>query len=320
MRTIIPVTSEEAGMRLDRFLKLKLPQLTHSWMAKACRKGQILVAEVRAEVSTRVAAGQEVELKQTIPEAEASDQAIKRPVPRHIIESLHAATIYQDEEILVINKPAGLSVQGGTKVTWSVDDCLIPLATLNNEEPNYRLVHRLDKETSGLLVIAKTRPAAVAYTGFFRGQEIRKTYLAVILGVPRKQTGTIELPLYKTGKSGTQRVIVTADGEPAITHYRVLASVGQEAALLELSPETGRTHQLRVHLSALEDGHPILGDSLYNAHKHPATAALQPTLGNLLKKLHLHAQHLQLPHKPPLSAPLPAHLQETIALLGLTNN
>lgn len=219
--------------------------------------------------------------------------------------------LHEDSQILVFNKPAGLPVQGGSGITRSLEHLLAAFAKSNGKRP--RLVHRLDRETSGVIVAARTKPAAAALSEAFAGRDVRKTYLAVVCGEPAPAQGEIALALKKTSQRGLDIMRVDASGQPALTRYRTLSANGS-AALVELSPETGRMHQLRAHLAAL--GCPIAGDGKYGG--------LFQLGATDIPSLMLHAAALDVPHpaggRAAFSAPLPDAFQQTLRSLGLEAN
>jgi len=317
------IAADEAGLRLDRWFKRHFPTLSHGRLEKLLRTGQVRVDGRRVKAGDRLAAGQAVRVpplrthalstssSHSPPEAGASRmaRADRRPEPGLLAE-LRARLLHCDDAVLVIDKPAGLAVQGGTGMTKHVDGCLDGLRFDAHEPP--RLVHRLDKDTSGCLVLARTVAAAAHLTRMFRTGAVRKTYWAVTVGVPKPTAGRIDAPLAKQPGPAGERMTLTDDedaGQRAVTLYRVLDQAGRRAAFLGLWPLTGRTHQLRVHLASI--GTPILGDGKYGG----AGARLAGAEGSVSRRLHLHARRLILPH--PLggfldvSAPLPADLAVT---------
>jgi 23S rRNA pseudouridine955/2504/2580 synthase len=225
--------------------------------------------------------------------------------------TLQKAVLYKDDDVLVLDKPAGLAVQGGTGLSTSVDDLLDALQFDAVERP--RLVHRLDRDTSGVLALARNAAAARHLTDAFRHKDARKVYWAVVVGVPDVRGGRIDAPLQKAGGKGAERVHVDEEGRRAVTEFAVIEKAGKKAAWLALMPVTGRTHQLRAHCLAL--GTPILGDGKY------AGAAAFLSRDNLPRQLHLHARRLRLPHPAgkgwiDVTAPLPEHMRRTWSFFG----
>ncbi len=280
----LQVDPGEDGVRLDRWFKRRWPHLSHIQINKLARSGQIRVDGARAKADTRLSAGSQVRVP-PLPDAPA-------PGERETISARDAAfarslVLYEDEEVLALNKPSGLAVQGGTKTTRHIDRLLSAWGE-GLERP--RLVHRLDRDTSGVLLLGKTPGAAARLSGAFAKRRAQKTYWAIVMGAPKPSEGVIELPLVKKGV-GDRELVVPADpkdprAEPAETEYVTLSRAGDRAAWLALRPYTGRTHQLRAHLKAI--GHPILGDPKYGDE---ASAELSGGL-----KLQLHARRLTLPH------------------------
>lgn len=271
------VKGDEADVRLDRWFARHFPSITHGHLAKLLRTGQVRVDGKRAEGKQRLQPGQMIR----IPPLDAA--AVKKPTPqkpstnaRKILEYV----IYDDDDVVILDKPAGLAVQGGTGITDSIDGWLDALAQ-DNERP--KLVHRLDRETSGVLAIARNTFAASKLAEAFRGREAQKQYLALAHGKPKTKTGEIKAPLLKKGI----KVTVDKGGDVAISTYQVLDyNKEHDVCALLLSPHTGRTHQLRVHAAHI--GCPLLGDPLYGDKARDKV--LQA------KGLHLHSARLRVPH------------------------
>ncbi|NBC31964.1 MAG: RluA family pseudouridine synthase [Alphaproteobacteria bacterium] len=318
----ISVQADDDGMRLDRWLARQLPQLSHGRIEKLLRTGQVRLDGRRAKSGARVAPGQMVRIP-PLPDAAAdagSRPAPAAPPPVRAAEAaaLQARVLYRDEVVLAIDKPAGLAVQGGPGAGRHLDSLLEALRFEAPERP--RLVHRLDRDTSGVLLLARTAAAARALTGAFRGKDVRKLYWAAVAGVPKPAAGRIALPLAKrpgaAAKAGGELVRPDPeDGLPAVTLYRTVEIAGKRAAWLALSPLTGRTHQLRAHCAAL--GTPILGDGKYGGR-----AAFLPGAG-IPAQVHLHARRLVLPHPGDghgatidVTAPLPPHMVDSWSFLG----
>ncbi len=317
------VSGDEAGLRLDRWFKRHYPFLGHTRLEKLLRTGQVRVDGKRVKAGDRVEPGQMVRIPPLAAEsADDAGEAPPRPLPVRTIapaeaEAIRARVLYRDDEVLVIDKPAGLAVQGGTNTTHHLDGLLDALRFEAAERP--RLVHRLDKDTSGVLALARTAAAAAKLTEAFRGRGVRKLYVALTVGVPDPAGGRIDLPLAKEAGPRGERVAVAGEaGLKAVTLYQVADTVGEHAAYVQMSPLTGRTHQLRVHMAAL--GTPILGDGKYGG-----AGAFIETVASA-KKLHLHARRLVLPHPNPrkgevdVKAPLPPHMLDTCAWLGIEPN
>ena len=283
VRTLF-VDKGEKGVRLDRWFKRRWPHLNHIQLQKLTRSGQIRVDGARAKPDTRLTAGAQVRVP---PLPEAPPPREKGELDPREAAFARSLVIYEDEDVLALNKPSGLAVQGGTKTTRHVDGLLSAWGE-GLERP--RLVHRLDRDTSGVLVLGKSPQAAAKLAGAFAKRRAQKIYWAIVAGFPKPGEGTIELPLVKKGV-GDRELVVPADrddprAETAESEYVTLARAGPRAAWMALWPHTGRTHQLRAHMLAL--GHPILGDPKYNTE---ASRVLSDGL-----KLQLHARRLILPH------------------------
>lgn len=321
------VDADEAGMRLDRWFKLHYPGLGFGQLQKLLRSGQIRINGGRVKTDTRVATGHKVRIPPNVSGlAGISGQSYEGfnsktgPLTRntikdrHDIDVLRAMLLMEDKKVFVFNKPAGLAVQGGSGVNRHVDKMLESMRSQKGEKP--RLVHRLDRETSGVLVVARTRGAAAALTASFRHRNTEKTYWAICKGVPRKREGKISTYLLRERLPDGDKMRVARHGEPgadhAVTHYRVLDAAGQNISWIEFRPVTGRTHQLRVHASHL--GHPILGDPKYFDIEN------WDLPGGIQNRLHLHAQRIMIPHpdsgKINVSAPLPQHMVQTFNVFG----
>lgn len=318
--TIRTVTADEADIRLDRWFRRHFPALTQGLIQKLCRTGQVRVDGHRAGAATRLAPGQAVRVP---PFAETS------PRPPAVVPNLAARreleriVLYRDDELIVLNKPYGLPVQGGPGISRHLDNLLDELRFGHAERP--RLVHRLDRDTSGVLVLARTPGTAAKLASAFRGRDMQKTYWAVVAGRPVPPEGRIDLDLIRTGR-WTDRVALAeqddVDAARAITDYRTLDYAARKLAWLELQPLTGRTHQLRVHCAAL--GAPILGDTKYGTERNtdergPRNVAV---VEGLSVQLHLHARRLVLPHPAggavEAEAELPPHMRETFRMLGFS--
>jgi 23S rRNA pseudouridine955/2504/2580 synthase len=310
----IEIRQEDADQRLDRWFKRHFPALGHGRLEKLLRTGQIRLDGKRAKAADRVEAGQVVRVPPLGEPAERPEQPQQRR-PRAADSrwamTLQKSVLYKDDDVLVIDKPAGLAVQGGTGLATSVDDLLDALQFDAKERP--RLVHRLDRDTSGVLALARTAKAAQRLTEAFRHKDARKIYWAVVVGVPEVRGGRIDAPLQKGGGKGAERVQVDEEGKRAVTEFAVIERAGKKAAWLALMPVTGRTHQLRAHCVAL--GTPILGDGKY------AGGAAFLSKDNLSRQLHLHARRLRIPHPAgkgwiDVTAPLPDHMRKTWSFFG----
>lgn len=300
----IKVKDADDGMRLNRWFLREYPSLTLSRLQKLLRTKQIKVDGKRAETSTRLLAGQEIRLPPL-------DEQ-KAPLEEHFISEkdkkmIQSMVIYKDDNIIALNKPSGLAVQGGTNQTKHIDGLLDALMFEKDERP--KLVHRIDKDTSGILLLARNRQMAEKLTLAFREHKLPKTYLALVNGCPQKTQGEINAPLLKVG----EKMQIDEQGQEAKSLYTVLDSVGDKYSLLELKPLSGRTHQLRVH--TLSIGCPIVGDDKYfNPEKKSQKL--------FVDKLHLHAYKIDLSviykHKTIITAPLPSYFKDSLNAVGIS--
>lgn len=313
------VTDDEADMRLDRWFQRHFPELSHGALQKLLRTGQVRIDGKRAEGKDRVEPGQSIRLPPGVtnsPPPRPRTAATPSVSERDAAE-IQKMVIYRDEHVIVLNKPPGLAVQGGSRTEKHIDGMLDGLRFGFEQRP--KLVHRLDKDTSGLLLIARTGQAAKHLTASFRDRETEKLYWAIVVGVPPKKEGAINLPLAKR-PGAFDRELMQVDeenGQKALTHFRVVDSASRRASLLALWPRTGRTHQLRVHCAAI--GCPILGDRKYGGEE-----ALLSTIADA-RKLHLHARRLRLPHpsgKGELRAEAepPPHFRRTVEAFGFSTD
>jgi 23S rRNA pseudouridine955/2504/2580 synthase len=278
------VDAGEDGVRLDRWFKRRWPHLTHIQIQKLARSGQIRVDGGRAKSEDRLAAGSQVRVP---PLPDAPDPGEKKTLPARDVAFAKSLVLYEDDEVLALNKPAGLAVQGGTKTTNHIDRLL---SAWGEGLQRPRLVHRLDRDTSGVLILGKTPGAAGKLSGSFAKRRAEKTYWAIVSGVPKPGEGVIEIPLVKRGLNDKE-IVMPADpkdprGDAAETEYVTLSRAAHRVAWMALRPHTGRTHQLRAHMKAI--GHPILGDPKYGDE---TTTQLSGGL-----KLQLHARRIELPH------------------------
>ncbi len=300
---IIKVKQADDGMRLNRWFLKYYPGLSLGRFQKLVRTKQIKVNGAKADANTKLEAGFEVRVPPLDNEKKVEEKVFVSKGDAKFIENL---VVYKDEKIIVINKPSGLAVQGGTNTERHVDGMLEALKFDKDEKP--RLVHRIDKDTSGILVLARDRKMADVLTKAFREHSLKKTYLALSRGMCAKEKGEIKAPLEKL--DGRAQVI--EGGKSAITEYEVLDNVGDKFALVMASPLTGRTHQIRAHLEYI--GMPILGDDKYFGKERIKDALFQ-------KKLHLHAYKIDLSSvygkKMVVKAKLPDYFRESLSILGL---
>ncbi len=275
------VADDDDDIRLDRWFKRHLPQVGFATVSRWARTGQIRVDGKRARPEDRLAAGQVLRVPPG-GEVSARPKAKRREPTAEQLAQAEAMLIHRAQAALVLNKPPGLATQGGTGTHLHVDGLLDAFA--EEGEPRPRLVHRLDKDTSGVLLIARTPGSAAFFSKRFSGRSAKKIYWALVVGVPEVADGTIDAPLAKQPGTGGEKMHVdTENGQPAKTRYRVIDRAGNRAAWVELQPLTGRTHQLRVHMAAI--GHPIVGDGKYGGQDAFLT-------GSISRKMHLHARRL----------------------------
>jgi 23S rRNA pseudouridine955/2504/2580 synthase len=316
------VKSDEADMRVDRWFRVHFPEVGYTYLQKLLRSGQVRVNSKRAQANDRLDAGSEIRVPAIVRSPKNKGPSVgsglnaPMGVSKGDRDAIERMIMYEDLHVLVLNKPFGLAVQGGTGTKKHIDGMLEGMADrFGGERP--RLVHRLDRDTTGVLLIALTRDAAAKLGRTFQTRSAAKTYWALVKGVPKPQQGKVEAALVKASGPDGDRVRKALPGEQdkamhATTHYSVIDRVAHKAAWMSLKPVTGRQHQLRAHMHLI--GHPIVGDNKYEGDQHlPAE--------NIQNKLHLHARRLIIPHpisgeKIDVSAPLPAHMQETWDTLG----
>ncbi|MEP0191677.1 MAG: RluA family pseudouridine synthase [Erythrobacter sp.] len=313
------VNEDDDGIRLDRWFKRNLPQIGFATISRWARTGQVRVNGKRAKPEDRLVEGQVVRVP---PGGEQSGKKPRerRPLSEEDVTQARSMVIRETTTAIVFNKPPGLATQGGSKTTRHVDG-LLDAFVEDEKTPRPRLVHRLDKDTSGVLLVARTPGSAAAYSKRFAGRSARKVYWALVVGVPDVREGTIDAPLAKQPGTGGEKMHVDEeDGQPAKTRYRVVDRAGNSAAWVELEPLTGRTHQLRVHMAAI--GHPIVGDGKYGGQDAFLT-------GSVSRKMHLHARRLIISEpggksvdgttgggKLDVTAELPEHFAASMAQLG----
>jgi 23S rRNA pseudouridine955/2504/2580 synthase len=308
------VTADEANMRVDRFLEARFPGLSFSHIQRIVRKGELRVNGKRADSKDRVGEGDKVRippLKLDTPKAalHLSEADTK------ICDELRKMALFEDADVMVLNKPAGLAVQGGSGLSRHIDGMLETMRDAKGQRP--RLVHRLDRETAGCLLVAKTRFAATALTGAFRQRSARKIYWALVAGVPKPKQGRISTYLAKEENEEESIMRVAAHGDEgashAVTYYAVVETSAQKLAWVSLKPVTGRTHQLRAHMAHIN--HAIVGDPKYFNKENWQLP------GGLQKRLHLLARRIVIPHPRggviDVTAPLPPHMLQSWNLLGL---
>jgi len=308
------IGEDDDGVRVDRWFKRNLPQIGFATISRWARTGQVRVDGKRVKPEDRLQAGQVLRVP---PGGEVSGkpQRPRRALSPEQIAEARAMVIRETPSAIVLNKPPGLATQGGSKTNKHVDG-LLDAFVEDEGTPRPRLVHRLDKDTSGVLLVAKTPGSAASYSKRFAGRSARKVYWALVVGVPEVREGTIDAPLAKQPGTGGEKMHVDEEnGAAAKTRYRVVERAGQKAAWVELEPLTGRTHQLRVHMAAI--GHPIVGDGKYGGQDAFLT-------GTISRKMHLHARRLIIATpeskgtggKLDVTADLPEHFAASMEALG----
>jgi len=309
----VSVTGDESGMRVDRFLQARLPDLSFARIQRAIRKGEVRVDGKRVDANDRLKPGQMVRippLRVTPAPRRSGDGAADKT-----LDFLKSIALYEDADVLVLNKPMGLAVQGGSGTTRHIDGMLEAMRDAHGQRP--RLVHRLDKDTAGCLLVAKTRFAAAALAKSFRSRSARNIYWALVAGVPKPRQGRISTFLAKEQREEESMMRIARHGEEgashAVTYYAVVDTAGPPLAWLSLKPVTGRTHQLRAHMAHI--GHPIIGDAKYFSRENWQLP------GGMQNRLHLLARRIAVPHPRggviDVTAPLPPHMQQSWNLLGL---
>jgi 23S rRNA pseudouridine955/2504/2580 synthase len=308
----VAVTADEAGMRVDRFLEARFPKLSFSHIHRVIRKGQLRVDRKRVDGKDRLEAGQKVRIppiKVSTPAPRGGDTGAEKTR-----EFQRSITLHEDDDVMVLNKPMGLAVQGGSGMVRHIDGMLGVLQTRDGQRP--RLVHRLDRETAGCLLVAKTRFAAAALARTFRTRSARKIYWALVAGVPKPRQGRVSTFLAKEEREDESLMRIARHGEKgaahAVTYYAVVETAAQQLAWISLKPVTGRTHQLRAHMAHIE--HPIIGDSKYFRRENWEVPR------GLQDRLHLLARRIVVPHPRggtiDVTAPLPPHMLQSWNLLG----
>jgi 23S rRNA pseudouridine955/2504/2580 synthase len=314
VQTVV-VTADENNMRVDRFLEARFPGLSFSHIQRIVRKGELRVNGKRADSKDRIEEGQSIRIPPLKLDAPKAAPGSLSEAATKTLHALKDMILYEDADVMVLNKPAGLAVQGGSGITRNVDDMLEVMRDAKGQKP--RLVHRLDKETAGCLLIAKTRFAATALTGSFRHRSARKIYWALVAGVPKPKQGRISTYLAKEESEDDTIMRIAAHGDEgashAVTYYAVVETSAQKLAWVSLKPVTGRTHQLRAHMAHID--HAIVGDPKYFNKENWQLP------GGLQKRLHLLARRIVIPHPRggviDATAPLPPHMLQSWNLLGL---
>jgi 23S rRNA pseudouridine955/2504/2580 synthase len=311
----VTVSADESGMRLDRFFEARFPGLSFSHIQRMIRKGEVRLNGKRADPKDRIETGQQIRIPPLKLNAPKSSRL--SPEDEKTRDFLKSITLYEDADVMVLNKPMGLAVQGGSGTTRHLDGMLEVLRQPGPDGQRPRLVHRLDKDTAGCLLVAKTRFAAAALAKTFRSRSARKIYWALTAGVPKPRQGRISTFLAKEEREEDSYMRIAEHGEEgashAVTYYAVVETSASTLAWVSLKPVTGRTHQLRAHMAHI--GHPIVGDPKYFQIENWELP------GGLQNRLHLLARRIAVPHPRggaiDVTAPLPAHMQQSFNLLGL---
>ena len=310
----LTVTQDEAEVRLDRWFKRHFPEIAHGMLEKYLRTGQVRVDGKRAKSNQRLAGGEQIRVPPLGGSPLLEEAPYEKPAPKVSDaeeRALKEAILYMDDDVIVLNKPPGLAVQGGTGTDKHLDAMLDVLRFDAEERP--RLVHRLDKDTSGVLLLGRNAAATAKLAASFRSRSARKCYWALVVGVPKHRQGRIDAPLAKMGggRMGDKVQVDEDEGRRAVTYYRVVESAFKKAAWLEMEPRTGRTHQLRAHCALIDT--PIQGDGKYGGQEAYIT-------GQVSKKLHLHARAIEVPHPRGGTiravAPLPEHMLASWSFFG----
>lgn len=295
---------EDNNVRLDRYIRRIFPNLKQSAIEKSLRKGLIEVDDCKAKSSDRVNSGQTITLKHLNYIENANSD---RKYNEKLVNLLRENILYEDKYILAINKPAGVIVQGGIKVKISISDLLDQV----REGEVFKIVHRLDRDTSGVIIFARNASVARYLMEEFKGRRIKKIYLALTSGIPSKDNGIIDYPLVKKYISGQEKVVIDEDSlQNATTHFSIISRLKHNIAYLKLQPITGRTHQLRAHLAHINC--PILGDGKYGGKK----AFIDGVVNQI--HLHSHSLSLKLPNNKEITitAPISRHIEKSIEVLS----
>ena len=317
------VVENDEGIRLDRWFKNHVPDLKHSQLQKLIRKGNVKLNGKKTKTNVRIEIGDEIRIP---PYTEPKPEDKSKPKPPVILSQeqinfIKSMVIYEDDDVFVINKPQDMPVQGGSKVTECIDDLLSGLVKKGEEKP--KLVHRLDKDTSGAMIIARNSRSARFLNQAFKSKDVRKYYWAITVGLPELSEGFVDAPLAKTQMYDGERMTVMreADGKYAKTFYAVMEKLGKSAAFVAFWPVTGRTHQIRVHANLMDC--PILGDFKYGREN----ARLDGMEDSINDKMHLHARRLVIPHPSgrqnhfvDITAELPSEMLHSYKTLGFNYN
>ncbi len=311
MPEIRTIAADDDGIRLDRWFRRHYPAVTHTLLERLLRKGEIRLDGGRVKAATHVAAGQTLKLPPQVIHAKSTASEKPKPEQQKPMGTLADRILYMDKHVIVLDKPAGLATQGGSGITRHVDGMLDSLMFEKNSRP--KLVHRLDKDTSGVLLVARTTQVASGLSAALASRDASKVYWALTRGVPKQRHGFVKGALAKEGGRGNEKMAISEGDEAkfALTEYAVIDTAGDEFAFVAARPVTGRTHQIRVHLASL--GTPIVGDFKYGGPDAKGK-------GEIADKLHLHAREIDIARpdggRLQVTAPLPPHMARSWALLG----
>ena len=308
------IKADDDGIRLDRWFKRHRDDVPHALLQRWTRTGLVRLDGAKTDPSDRIAKGQKLIVPQIVDAPRTARVKARRELGADDQAFAESLVLYSDDSAIVLNKPPGLATQGGTGTSEHIDGLLDAFFDERMGRP--RLVHRLDKDTSGVLLVARSPGSAAKFSRSFAGRSAKKTYWAIIAGVPSIDSGQIDLPLAKQPGSGGEKMHVDEEnGQPSRTRYRVIERAGNAAAFVELQPLTGRTHQLRVHMAAI--GHPIVGDGKYGGKAAFLT-------GSISRKMHLHARRLRIPggeaNQIDVTAPPPDHFADSLTSLGFSES
>lgn len=307
----IDVADDDGGIRLDRWFKRHVPDLGFGPLSKMLRKGEVRVDGKRADGKTKIEAGQELRIPPLTGRLQdREDTPTPRRLSDHDRQYMRDLVLHEDDDLIVLNKPAGLPTQGGTGITRHLDGLLPALVDKGALRP--KLVHRLDKDTSGIILLGKTQQSTAALTKAFRERSATKIYHALVIGCPSPKQGRISQPIEKEPGMNGERMVPVEGGKPAVSLYRTMDVAARSTSFVELQPQTGRTHQLRVHMALI--GCPIVGDGKYGGQDAFLTGAIS-------RKMHLHAYSISLAHPSGgmlnVTAAYPPHMVDSLSLLGL---
>ncbi|QDL90584.1 RluA family pseudouridine synthase [Paroceanicella profunda] len=325
----IKIAEDEAGQRLDRWFRRRFPQINQGRIEKLLRKGEIRVDGGRAKSNQRLESGQTIRVP-PLPDEAPEPSWMLEDAPRATVSDADARMIrdcvlWRDEHLIALNKPPGLAVQGGTNTIRHLDGMAEALA-FDGDPP--KLVHRLDRDTSGVILLARTGRAAAALAKGFHAKTTRKIYWAAVAGAPHPSAGTIRFGLVKSGGDMEKmhcihpnEVESTPGAKRATTDYMIIDAAAKRTSWVALAPITGRTHQLRAHMA--EIGHPVVGDGKYgtNRQTNEGDGWGAQLGGSVSRKLHLHARSIALDHpitgaRVSFTAPLPEHMAHTWEMFG----